>query len=232
MRDNRTSKDTALGAPSAETGSAAPGGSGAGRVLVAVYGTFALAAGARAAVQLSTRFAEAPVAYLLSAFAAVVYIVATAGLVEFSDIDDLVLVWGSVGVGGGLVVDGEPLTGSAGYSGEIGHIPVNPEGHACRCGSLGCWETEVGSSAILRRAGYPPEGGHEAVDAVLAQAAAGDPIDTQDFVRPRLQDGRLVLTVQPGMDGYVPFEQPNPTPCCADHNGLHGRLDTPDAPRA
>ena len=51
-----------------------------GRVLVAVYGVFALAAGARAAVQLSTRFAEAPVAYLLSALAAVVYVVATVAL--------------------------------------------------------------------------------------------------------------------------------------------------------
>jgi len=49
-------------------------------VLVAVYGIFALAAGARAAVQLSTRFSEAPLAYLLSALAAVVYVVATAGL--------------------------------------------------------------------------------------------------------------------------------------------------------
>jgi hypothetical protein len=68
----------ALGAP-AEQGGAA-GASGPGRVLVAVYGTFALAAGARAAVQLSTRFGDAPVAYLLSAFAAVVYVVATVGL--------------------------------------------------------------------------------------------------------------------------------------------------------
>jgi hypothetical protein len=49
-------------------------------VLVAVYAVFALAAGARAAVQLSTRFDEAPVAYLLSALAAVVYIAATVGL--------------------------------------------------------------------------------------------------------------------------------------------------------
>jgi hypothetical protein len=49
-------------------------------VLVAVYGVFALAAGARAAVQLSTRFAQAPVAYLLSALAAVVYVVATVAL--------------------------------------------------------------------------------------------------------------------------------------------------------
>ena len=72
----------ALGAPAGAADGTAPGRSGAGRVLVAVYGTFALAAGARAAVQLSTKFAAAPVAYLLSAFAAVVYIVATVGLVR------------------------------------------------------------------------------------------------------------------------------------------------------
>jgi cytochrome bd-type quinol oxidase subunit 2 len=53
---------------------------GLGRVLVAVYAVFALAAGARAAVQLATRFSEAPVAYLLSGLAAVVYVLATIGL--------------------------------------------------------------------------------------------------------------------------------------------------------
>ena len=52
-------------------------GSGAGRVLIAVYGLFALAATARAGVQLATRFDEAPLAYLLSAAAGVIYIVAT-----------------------------------------------------------------------------------------------------------------------------------------------------------
>ena len=51
--------------------------SGPGRILVAVYGVFALAATARAAVQLSSRFSEAPVAYLLSGVAGVIYIVAT-----------------------------------------------------------------------------------------------------------------------------------------------------------
>src|SRR3954470_11559438 len=54
--------------------------SGPGRVLIAVYGVFALAASARAGVQIATRFHDAPVAYLLSAFAAVVYIVATVTL--------------------------------------------------------------------------------------------------------------------------------------------------------
>lgn len=54
--------------------------SGPGRLLVAVYGVFALAAGSRAGVQIATRFHEAPVAYLLSAFAAVVYVLATVAL--------------------------------------------------------------------------------------------------------------------------------------------------------
>lgn len=53
---------------------------GLGRVLAALYGTLALAAGARSAVQLGTRFDEAPLAYVLSAFAAVVYVVATVAL--------------------------------------------------------------------------------------------------------------------------------------------------------
>jgi hypothetical protein len=55
-------------------------GSGPGKVLVAVYAVFAIAATARAGVQLATRFTEAPTAYLLSALAAVVYVVATVTL--------------------------------------------------------------------------------------------------------------------------------------------------------
>lgn len=53
---------------------------GPGRLLIAVYGVFALAATARAAFQIATKFDEAPLAYLLSAVAAVVYIVATVSL--------------------------------------------------------------------------------------------------------------------------------------------------------
>ncbi|WP_051468184.1 hypothetical protein [Actinomadura oligospora] len=54
--------------------------SGPGRLLVAVYALFALAAGARAGVQIGTQFSEAPVAYLLSAVAAVIYVLATVAL--------------------------------------------------------------------------------------------------------------------------------------------------------
>ena len=53
---------------------------GLGRVLLFVYGVFALSASARAGVQIATKFSEAPVAYLLSALAAAVYLAATVGL--------------------------------------------------------------------------------------------------------------------------------------------------------
>ena len=57
---------------------------GPGRLLIAVYGLFALSATARALVQIATEFSHAPVAYVLSAFAAVIYIVATVTLANGS----------------------------------------------------------------------------------------------------------------------------------------------------
>jgi predicted NBD/HSP70 family sugar kinase len=89
--------------------------------------------------------------------------------------DHVLFISGEVGVGGGLIVAGQPLTGVAGYGGEVGHIPVNPTGVACRCGSVGCWETEVGAGALLSRAGHPADGGRDEVDAVIAEAERGEP---------------------------------------------------------
>ncbi|GAA3751445.1 hypothetical protein [Salinactinospora qingdaonensis] len=66
--------------PSASGATPPASRSGPGRVLVAVYAIFALAATARAAVQIATRFEEAPLAYLLSALAGLIYIVATVGI--------------------------------------------------------------------------------------------------------------------------------------------------------
>ena len=57
-----------------------PAATTGGRVLTAVYAVFALAAGARSLVQLTTKLDEAPLAYLLSFAAAVVYLVATLAL--------------------------------------------------------------------------------------------------------------------------------------------------------
>ena len=55
---------------------------GPGRILIAVYGIFALAATSRAAVQIATQFSDAPIAYLLSAVAAVIYCAATFALAK------------------------------------------------------------------------------------------------------------------------------------------------------
>ncbi|MBT2587505.1 hypothetical protein J7I86_16955 [Arthrobacter sp. ISL-95] len=55
---------------------------GPGRLLIAVYAIFALSATARAGYQIATKFAEAPLAHILSAFAALVYIVATVSLAK------------------------------------------------------------------------------------------------------------------------------------------------------
>ena len=90
-------------------------------------------------------------------------------------LDHVLFISGEYGVGGGVVVDGRLLAGAAGYAGEVGHMPVNPNGTACRCGSIGCWETEVGEAALLRLAGHAPGGGRAAVDGVLQEAVSGSP---------------------------------------------------------
>jgi predicted NBD/HSP70 family sugar kinase len=88
-------------------------------------------------------------------------------------VDNVLFVSGEVGVGGGLIVDGRLLTGAAGFAGEIGHLTVNPEGSPCRCGSVGCWETEIGEGKLLALAGHPADAGRAGIDAVLKEAEAG-----------------------------------------------------------
>ncbi|MFN2568272.1 MAG: ROK family protein, partial [Candidatus Dormibacteria bacterium] len=44
----------------------------------------------------------------------------------------------STGIGGALVLDGQPFGGVAGTAGEVGHIPVSPSGAACSQGHVGC----------------------------------------------------------------------------------------------
>jgi hypothetical protein len=73
--------------------------SGAGRLLIAIYAIFALAATARSLYQLATKFNEAPVAYSLSAVSALVYVVATISLAKsFSKLATYALVFELVGV--------------------------------------------------------------------------------------------------------------------------------------
>ena len=90
-----------------------------------------------------------------------------------SGVNDLVYLHAEVGVGGGIITGGRMLEGSSGYGGEVGHMQVNPDGAACHCGGHGCWETEVGEDALVRRAGLRP-GGRSPAEQVLRRAREGD----------------------------------------------------------
>ena len=87
---------------------------------------------------------------------------------------DVVYISGEVGIGGGMIVGGIPLAGASGCAGEVGHIPINPDGLDCNCGSIGCWETEAGDHALLRRVGRTEAVGSAAIEAIVCDADAGD----------------------------------------------------------
>ena len=55
---------------------------------------------------------------------------------------------GEIGIGAGIVLDGELYRGGRGWSGEIGHLAVYPDGRPCRCGANGCLEQYAGQEAV------------------------------------------------------------------------------------
>ena len=97
----------------------------------------------------------------------------------------LIYLSGEVGIGAGIIYDGKPMLGSAGYAGEVGHTLINPAGRRCRCGATGCWETEAGELALARAARIPPAiTGIDVVRTVCDRAEAGRPADAcRDWLR-------------------------------------------------
>lgn len=88
---------------------------------------------------------------------------------------DFVLVSGEIGIGAGLVVAGRPFRGVRGFSGEIGHLTVDPAGPECVCGARGCLERLAGLEWIMRaadvwRAGPPAE----CLDELIARLRADE----------------------------------------------------------
>jgi predicted NBD/HSP70 family sugar kinase len=98
------------------------------------------------------------------------------------DCNNLIYLYGDAGVGGGIIAAGRPVHGHGGYGGEVGHMVVNGHGKPCGCGSSGCWETEIGESALLSAAGRDHSGGQEAIFSVLDAASRGDAV-AQSAVR-------------------------------------------------
>ena len=80
------------------------------------------------------------------------------------------------GVGGGLVLDGRLYRGISGAAGELGHIPLDPLGPLCGCGSRGCLEQYASGTAIARAGtDLVASGGSP----ILSAMAAGRPVTTE-----------------------------------------------------
>lgn len=66
--------------------------------------------------------------------------------------DDCVMVTLGTGVGGGVIAGGRLIRGANGFTGEIGHMVVDPDGPPCPCGRRGCWERYASGSGLGRLA--------------------------------------------------------------------------------
>ena len=86
---------------------------------------------------------------------------------------DLLYVGIGTGVGGGVVSGGRLLLGAAGRAGEIGHLPTDPDGPACRCGRRGCLQAVVCAAALAEQAGRL-RGAATTPEEMAAAAAASD----------------------------------------------------------
>lgn len=88
--------------------------------------------------------------------------------------DHLIYLAGEAGIGAGIIQEGRPMLGAAGYAGEVGHTRVTHDGRPCRCGGRGCWETEAGEAALARRAGLGDLVGQQLVEEVILLATEGE----------------------------------------------------------
>lgn len=80
-----------------------------------------------------------------------------------------------LGVGGGLVLNGEPLLGFHGSAGEVGHLLVQPGGRKCGCGSRGCLEAMISEDALLEAAAAGGAG-EISLEELFARSKSMDPV--------------------------------------------------------
>jgi glucokinase len=112
--------------------------------------------------------------------------VRAAGLAELElgagrGLQEMLFVALGTGVAAAVITRGQAYTGATGRAGELGHLPVFPEGEWCACGQRGCTETYASGAALSRR--YSAVSGISEVPAkdVISRAAAGDPVADRIF---------------------------------------------------
>lgn len=64
---------------------------------------------------------------------------------------NIIYISAGIGIGAGIIVNGELYQGKNGYSGEMGHMIIEVNGKKCSCGSNGCWEAYASEHALLSR---------------------------------------------------------------------------------
>jgi glucokinase len=94
---------------------------------------------------------------------------------------DAIYVTVSTGVGGGIIVDGQPLVGQAGLAGEVGHLVVEIDGPTCGCGGIGHVEA-IASGTALERVARELVGAPGATT-LSRMAAEGEPVDARLLAR-------------------------------------------------
>ncbi|MCH7982647.1 MAG: ROK family protein [Chloroflexi bacterium] len=102
--------------------------------------------------------------------------------------ENLIYVTISTGVGGGIIANGEMVTGATGGAGEVGHITVRPGAYSCNVGCDGCFEGNASGPAIARAARDRFQN-----DGPLAVLAGGDPMNiTSQMVFDAADEGDTV----------------------------------------
>ncbi|GHJ43892.1 glucokinase [Catellatospora sp. TT07R-123] len=99
----------------------------------------------------------------------------------------------STGIGGGLVLDGEPYFGRSGNAGHIGHISIDPAGARCPCGGTGCVETVASGPSMTAYARSRGWTGPDA-RALSTDASAGNPVARLAFARGAAALATAILT--------------------------------------
>jgi glucokinase len=85
------------------------------------------------------------------------------------------------GIAAAVITRGQVLAGATGRAGELGHLPVFPDGEWCACGQRGCTESYASAAALARRYSAVSGAADVAAQDVISRAAAGDPLAGEVF---------------------------------------------------
>ncbi len=109
----------------------------------------------------------------------------------------------SLGLGMGMVMNGEIIKGRSGYSGEVGHFPAFDNEIMCHCGKKGCLETEVSGSALKRRVVQSLLDGKKSLLSDKLNQSGPDSITLTDIISAIEEEDMLCIEVLENIAGEL-----------------------------